>query len=278
MTRLWHFGVCAVVVGDEAYTIREQRGIPLGFSPVLWKHGFPAWLESTRLDDGLSVIEARELMEREGGELGLFAMRPLGSTTDPGSGSSFRIDAAEEFQRVTSLDAPQWLAQLRQAWPGPLVCGIGSQPREFHPAEFIRWTAPLWGIGAAVSFDASSGEAEGSPIHTCLTASGVRNRVLIERAPRRDSPHWHGLPIFGLHRGAHMPDRVPLEEWPEGSIVRIEHRDHVPDGSGGWTGERTPTEILDVAVECLRANPGIGVALDVTRLSQSQLARLAEVA
>lgn len=206
-------------------------------------------------------------------------MRPFGSTRDPASGSSFRIDAADEFRRETNREPETWIGGLRWAWTGPLVCGIGSQPRDFTREQFLGWTAPFWRIGARVSFDACAGEAAGSPIHSMLTAPGIRENVLIESAPRRADTHWHGLPAFAMHRAfAANADRTPIAELPAGSIVRIEHRDHLPDGMGGWTGERTDEEVTATAIAALGANPGIGVALDTTRLSEPQLLRLAAAA
>ena len=268
MTRLYHFAVSSVVVGDPAYELRRQRGIPLGFSPVLWRKGWATWLEQAS-DEGHSILDARDMCEAEGVPLGLFAMRPLGSAWDDVGGTSFRIDARETFENQTGFDGTPWIAELYRAWGGgPLVCGIGSQPRDFKPIHFTHWTAPFWNVGARVSFDDSAGQPKDSPIHRCLSAPGVLNHVLIERAPRLADTHWHGFPIFGMHRGAFSADRVPLEDWPVGSIVRIEHRD--PD--------RTPRELTSMAIALLGQYPNLAVALDFTLLSPEQVKTVARSA
>lgn len=274
MTRLFHLNVCAVSQYDAAYHLRNDRGVPLGFSPRLWRHGWEAELAD--------ATEQRERCAVLGATLGLLAMRPLGVPL--GATTSFRIDASEQLYSQTGRNPGAWIGDLRLAWPGPIVCGLGSQreaprEREFTTTQFRVWTQPVHAHpDIRASYDECAGESAGSPIHACLSLPGVRERAMIERAPRLVDTHWRGFPIFGNHRGARTPDRVPLEQWPAGSIVRIEHRDHVQDGKGGWTGERTDEEVTAVAVECLRANPGIGVALDTTRLSETQLMRLAAAA
>lgn len=270
--RLYHFRVCAVTRNSPAYKMRAARGVPLGFAPELWSYGWLPWLEGNEGED-FTALEIGEIFKDHDMYLGLFAMRPMGTPNDATVPSSFRLDAREHLERE-GVNAVGWLDSLRRAWSGPIICGVGSQPRDFTRAQFGHWTAPCWREHMRVSFDACAGEANGSPIHACLTGGHVRDRILIERAPKLDDTHWHGLPIFGMHRGAFDADRVHPRDWAPGSVIRVEHAEVNKDGSG----ERTPWEMTELAEALLRDYPQISVAMDMTRLNEGQILRLIEVA
>lgn len=101
--RIWHFLVAAVSQYDAAYRRRLERGVPLGFSPRLWRHGWEAEIAD--------AIEHSDRCAALGTPMGLFVMRPFGSPT--GAGTSYRIDASARFQEQTHRNPVTWLGALR---------------------------------------------------------------------------------------------------------------------------------------------------------------------